>query len=71
MVGSDNSSPGNAMIWNGAAHKVSDLLGATPDLAGWTLISAAAVSDDGKYVVGNGTNTANGAHSEGWVAHLP
>src|SRR5450432_684785 len=71
IVGNDGNNEPIAMVWNGAAHKVTDLLGATPDLAGWTLSSAVAVSDDGKYVAGNGTNTANGAHSEGWVAHLP
>src|SRR5205085_2010095 len=54
MVGSDSNYQ-VAMVWNGAAHKVSDLLGATPDLAGWTLSSAVGVSDDGKFVVGNGT----------------
>ena len=71
VIVGENVAGDTAMVWNGAAHKVTDLLGATPDLAGWTLIRAEAVSDDGKFVVGNGTNTANGAHAEGWIAHLP
>lgn len=58
-----------ATLWDGAgAHTLQALLAASPDLTSdWTLLSAMAVSDDGKFVVGNGTH---GTHSEGWVAHL-
>lgn len=60
-----------ATIWDsaGVQRTVKDLLGATPDLTSdWTLGHVVGISDDGKFLVGNGTH---GTKSEGWVAHLP
>jgi len=59
-----------ATLWDSAgAHTIKSLLGATPDLTSdWTLDSAVAVSDDGKFVVGYGTHQN---HREAWVVHLP
>jgi uncharacterized membrane protein len=69
IVGSKGP-PSVALLWNDTGeHAVTSLLGATPDLTSdWTLDSAAAVSDDGKFVLGTGTHYTS---SEGWIAHLP
>ena len=60
----------NATIWDsaGVARTVKALLGATPDLTGWTLTEVRGISDDGKFVAGNGVHDGQ---DEGWVAHLP
>ncbi len=39
------------------------------NLSGWTLTSAFAVSDDGKAIIGKGTNAAG--KTEGWIAMVP
>lgn len=49
-VGADNN---NALVWKGKTkHTLASLLGDNPDLAGMTLYSLVAVSDDGKVVAG-------------------
>ena len=56
------------VIWeSGVARTLLSILGDTPDLSGWTLVEPAAISNDGKVVVGNGTHDGV---SEGWIAHL-
>jgi uncharacterized membrane protein len=66
-VGTDSTNA-VAMVWDiQGAHKITDLLGSVPNLSGWTLVSATGVSNDGKFVVGNGTHAG---HNEGWIAHL-
>jgi hypothetical protein len=53
VVGSQGYPP-SAMIWDsGGAQTVKALIGASPDLSSdWTLEQAAAVSDDGKFILG-------------------
>jgi uncharacterized membrane protein len=60
-----------ALAWDtaGTRKTVLELVGSTPDVAGWTLTEAVGVSDDGKVIVGRGTNSSQ--QSQGWVVHLP
>lgn len=58
-----------AQIWNGStAEPLTQAIGATSDLDGWTLTEATGISDDGKVVCGNGVHDGV---EEAWVAHLP
>lgn len=60
---------GRAVVWDSSGeHDVVSLLGATPDLSGWTLTGVADIADDGKTLVGTGIHNGN---AEGWIAHLP
>ena len=67
-VGWTGDSPTVATVWDATgAHAISSFVDAA-SLSGWTLTSAMAVSDDGKWVAGHGTY--NGA-DQPWLAHLP
>lgn len=75
VVGSSDAAGGsNAFIWD-ATHGMRPLqqelvdLGLGPELTGWTLTSATAISDDGKTIVGYGINP-NG-EQEAFLAVLP
>lgn len=62
----------HAVVWDarGTIKDLADLLGSLGhDTAGWTLVSAAAVSADGRTITGNGINPAG--QREGWIAVLP
>ena len=72
VVGESNNASGFvAVIWTAATGMVSlraALVARGVDLTGWTLSSARAVSDDGRVVVGSGTNPQG--QSEAWRAVL-
>ncbi|HYQ02519.1 MAG TPA: hypothetical protein VER96_27795 [Polyangiaceae bacterium] len=70
IVGYQGGAPTVATLWDsGGAHAIKDLVASTPDFtSAWTLDTAVGVSDDGKFIVGNGTFQGR---SEGWVIHLP
>jgi probable HAF family extracellular repeat protein len=76
VVGVDYTSPGtlpHAFVWDGV-HGMRDLQSVLEtdfglDLGGWTLRTAYAVSDDGKTIVGEGTNPDG--NTEAWMAYLP
>ena len=71
VVGSLVDVAGGACVWGrtGAPTPLLTALGApSADTTGWTNLSPAAVSNDGKVVVGIGTHNAQ---QEIWVAHLP
>jgi probable HAF family extracellular repeat protein len=63
----------SAAIWD-AAHGtrlMQDALATDYGLTlpGWTLTSVFAISDDGRTIIGNGTNPAG--KTEGWIATVP
>jgi hypothetical protein len=62
-----------AYIWNeqDGVRLIQDMLASdyNLDLAGWTLINASGISDDGLTIVGNGINP-DGVE-EGWIATIP
>lgn len=64
------SNPSGACAWDGSGSVKSmlDVIGATPDTAGWQLSSAVAISDDGKVIAGTGVKDGK---YQSWVAHLP
>jgi probable HAF family extracellular repeat protein len=73
IVGDSNSAVGQeAFVWDAAngMRKISDVLAPSVGAAisGWTLSYAAAVSDDGRTVIGFGSNPASGY--QGWIAYL-
>jgi uncharacterized membrane protein len=59
-----------ATIWTGAqVRTVREILSeANTAIAGWSLVAAVAVSDDGKVVVGDGTLAGT---RRSWIARLP
>jgi len=64
----NNLSPPNAdHVVKAETHFLIELLGASPELDGWSLGTIVAMSDDGKVIAGNGR--LNGV-SMGWVIHL-
>jgi probable HAF family extracellular repeat protein len=69
-VGSSDDAARVATVWDnsGQVRSIQALLGTTPDLTGWSLTLALAVSDDGKVATGYGQHDGR---LEGWVAHLP
>lgn len=67
MVGMNGAN--EIVIWKvGTFNVLVTLLDETPDLEGWILTDAVAISADGKWVTGNGTHDG---HEEGWIARLP
>jgi len=60
-----------ASLWDSTntQHRIIDVIGTNSDAAGWNLSAAIGVSDDGKTIVGTGTNASGVA--QGWVLHLP
>ena len=73
VVGYGNGASGQrAMIWDAAngMQELSVFLTAMGiDVTGWVLSEASAISDDGRVIVGTGTNP-NGL-SEAWIAVIP
>jgi hypothetical protein len=72
VVGHNNNVSTNyACLWNsaGTVTQIIDVIGTNADVTGWNLQDAVAVSDDGKVIVGTGTNGSG--VSQGWVLHLP
>jgi probable HAF family extracellular repeat protein len=74
IVGSTTSAAGEAAaIWDaehGTRLLETVLSSEFPtDLKGWKLIRATAISDDGRTIVGYGTNP--GGQTEGWILQLP
>ncbi len=73
VVGFGNSASGPAaFIWdatNGMRELAVVLAGLGFDLTGWTLTKASAVSDDGKVIVGHGTNPDG--NQEAWRVVIP
>jgi len=66
------STPPKAIIWdakNGMRSLASVLREHGADLEGWSLGEAHGVSDDGRVIVGMGTNPDG--NYEAWIAHLP
>lgn len=74
VVGWASSSAGDtAVIWNAASgwSRLEDWLQTRyrTDLAGWTLLRATGISDQGRTLVGQGRNPQG--RLEGWVLNLP
>ncbi|MFZ5893116.1 MAG: hypothetical protein ACOY0T_18805 [Myxococcota bacterium] len=67
LVGSTTN---GACAWDGAGSlkTMLDVIGSTPDAAGWTLSTSVAISDDGKVI--SGTGIKDGKY-QSWIAHLP
>jgi hypothetical protein len=62
----------SAVIWD-QTHGLRDLKAVLEsdyglDLAGWQLLSAIDISDDGRTIIGNGVNPQG--NDEGWIVHL-
>ena len=61
-----------AVVWDetNVMRAVQDVLvGLGLDLTGWSLLRATGISDDGRTIVGAGTNPAG--RSEAWIAVIP
>ena len=74
VVGSGHSATSDheAFIWdatNGMREVDTVLTGLGLDLTGWTLLTAAAISDDGTVITGGGLNPSG--DREGWIAIIP
>jgi len=61
-----------AFIWDAHGFRVlgDELVARGTDLAGWKLISARSISDDGRVILGLGANPNNG-NREMWIAIIP
>jgi len=74
IVGWGNTPNGEtALIWDEAhgLRRLEDMLKADyqTTIAGWVLLRATAISDDGRSIVGMGVNPSG--NSEGWILKLP
>jgi len=72
LVGVNTAAPDNAAcLWDSTntQRRIIDVIGTNPDTTGWDLHEAIAVADDGKTIVGTGTNPSG--LPQGWVLHLP
>jgi probable HAF family extracellular repeat protein len=72
IVGQGTSAIGDEAVLfrNGGAYNLRDhLVSLGLDMTGWTLTTATGVSDDGRTIVGTGTNPLG--QTEAWIATVP
>lgn len=70
MIVGGQGYPSVATLWDGSgAHTIAALVASTPDFTSDCMLDdCRAVSDDGKWIAGEGTHSGG---REGWVVHLP